>query len=255
MEHNRKVKEEFTKQSKHFNEYQSTIDKVEFTKDAIENVGFSSNDEVLEIGAGTCGFGREIAPKVQKIYEYDLTKAMLDKGKNESLKAGIINAEYIVGEAENLKFENKSFDKTVSRLAFHHFENIEKPFSEMVRVLKDSGKIVIIDIEARKEFLRNNADIIEKFRDNSHSKMISKSEIFTLAEKYNLKNVKYSSKPIELKLEDWMNLTELDESSKVIIRTKMLEDINNEKETGFEPYLKNDEIYFCHNWFLFIATK
>ena len=65
------------------------------------------------------------------------------------------------GDAENLPLPDNSFDIVISHLAFHHFPNPKRCFSEMVRFLKISGKMVVIDMEAAAEALRNTEDEIE----------------------------------------------------------------------------------------------
>ena len=43
---------------------------------------------------------------------------------------------FVFGEAAELPFLDSSFDIVISRLAFHHFPDAQRPFAEMVRVLK-----------------------------------------------------------------------------------------------------------------------
>ncbi len=57
------------------------------------------------------------------------------------------------------------FDIVISRLAFHHFSNPYRCFSEMARVVKPSGKLVLIDMEAAEHTLRDTEDQIETLRD------------------------------------------------------------------------------------------
>lgn len=46
----------------------------------------------------------------------------------------------------------------------------------MVRVLKTGGKLVVMDMEAAEETLRNTEDEIETLRDPSHMRNLSKEE-------------------------------------------------------------------------------
>lgn len=64
---------------------------------------------------------------------------MLWVGKNEAAKPGITNIKFIEGIVEEMSFAGQYFNIVLSRLAFHHFTDIDRPFTEMSRVLKDGG--------------------------------------------------------------------------------------------------------------------
>lgn len=104
-------------------------------------------------------------PSVRVVTCLDATPAMLEVGKREA--RSLNNMIFIKGCAEELPFLDSSFDIVLSRLAFHHFPEVETPFGEMTRVLKPGGKLVLIDMEAAEESLRSTEDQIEKMRDPS----------------------------------------------------------------------------------------
>lgn len=56
------VVREFTKQAESFNEYQKIFSKEEYTRFAIDHMQLNGNEKVLEVAAGTCAFGRAVAP-------------------------------------------------------------------------------------------------------------------------------------------------------------------------------------------------
>lgn len=254
-EHLDKVIEEFTKQSKTFNDYQKDFSKTEFTDWAVDKIGFVGDENVLEVAAGTCGFGRSIAPYVSKLTELDATKAMLEVGKKEAQNQNITNQEFIEGVAENLPFEDKKFDCVITRLAFHHFVDIAKPFKEMMRVVKANGKIVIIDMEAREESLRERADYYETLRDPSHTRCISHSEFKKLATENGAMVNFCETIAMPVSLEAWLDLTSVTVETREKITHAMKEDIEGGAKTGFEPYLRDNHIYFDHRWMLFMCTK
>lgn len=248
-----KVKREFTKQAKGFEAYQTIFSKENFNAMAIEKMCLTGKERVLEVAAGTCAFGRAIAPHVARITELDATEAMLRVGQTQGEKAGICNAEYVIGEAENLPFAENSFDMVVSRLAFHHFENAETVMREMCRVLKLGGKLVIADMAARKEELREAADYYERLRDFSHMRCLSEKEFETLAEKSGItKEFTYLTE-IPVRLSAWLDLTGVQGKTREIIVTAMKDDLAGKRQTGFCPYMQNGEITFNHRWYLYIG--
>ncbi len=102
---------------------------------------------------------------------------MLKAGKETAGKQALKNMAFVVGDAEELPFLNNSFDIVISRLAFHHFPDINCSFDEMVRVLKPNGKLALIDMEAAEDKLRLVRDEIETMRDPSHVRNLCKTPI------------------------------------------------------------------------------
>lgn len=249
------IKTEFTKQAPLFNTYQETDVKQAFNEKAIEQMRLNGSENILEIAAGTCAFGRMIAPHVAHITELDVTAAMLAVGRQENEKANIYNVDYVIGTAEQLPFENGSFDLVVSRLAFHHFTNTDMVFNEMRRVLKSGGKIVIADMVARNEPYGHTADEYERLRDPSHVRCLTEKEFLSLADKYGFYALHKSLTDIPMDLNAWLNLTKTPQEIKDKITADMLADINGGKKTGFEPFLKNDKIMFNHKWQMLILIS
>jgi len=75
-----------------------------------------------------------------KAIDPDINKILLAKeiGKNK-------NIEYLVAKAEKLPFISKQFDIVVFTLSLHHIKNIKEAIKEACRVIKDSGKIIVIE--------------------------------------------------------------------------------------------------------------
>ena len=56
----------------------------------------------------------------------------------------------------------------------------------MIRVLKPSGKLVLIDMEAAEEPLRETEDAIERMRDPSHVRNLSREEMLSLYRRHGI---------------------------------------------------------------------
>lgn len=249
------IQKSFSVQASKFENSSMSFFKQEYLDYTVQCIGAQKTDHVLEVAADTCVCGRAIAPYAAKVTCIDATPAMLEIGQTSAENEHRSNMTFINGFAEELPFPDESFDIVMTRLSFHHFTKMDTPFSEMNRVLKTGGKLVIIDMEAASENFRNIEDSIETMRDSSHIKNRSIVEFFSLYETYNYKMLKTENTLIPVSLQAWMDLTKTPEDVQITIQLKMKEDINGGTKTGFSPYLKSGELYFNQRWLLMIGEK
>ncbi len=184
MENIKTIQKSFSVQAKNFESKQMNFSKQEFLDDTVLEIDAQRTDKVLEVAAGTCVCGRSLAPFVESVTCLDATAAMLQVGKEMAEKENLKNIRFVEGFAEKLPYPDAAFDIVLTRLSFHHFLKMEQPFAEMSRVLKPGGKLVIIDMEAAGERLREIEDRIETMRDCSHVKNRSRSEFLELFQEY-----------------------------------------------------------------------
>ena len=204
MNNYNEVKKSFGTQAEKFASYH--MSKAEYTDYLIRSIQVKGNEHALEVAAGTCICGRAVAPYVKDITCLDLTEAMLEQGKKLAKQEGIQNISFVSGNAECLPFEDETFDLVITRLSLHHFVEPEKPFREMQRVLKKGGKLVIWDMVATTEELRETNDAIETMRDNSHTRILSREEFEALFEDaFELQLEETTLVPVNL--QSWMDLT------------------------------------------------
>ncbi|MCK4734622.1 MAG: class I SAM-dependent methyltransferase, partial [Methanophagales archaeon] len=74
----------------------------------------------------------------------DLSEEMLKKARENAARFDL-PVDFRQGDAENLSFEDESFDADVNRAVLWTILNPEKAIAEWWRVLKPDGKLVIID--------------------------------------------------------------------------------------------------------------
>ena len=252
MNNYNEVKKSFSIQAEKFAAYH--MSKAEYTDYLIRCIKAEGNEHALEVAAGTCICGRAIAPHIKDITCLDLTEAMLEQGKSLAEQEGIKNISFVTGNATSLPFEDESFDLVITRLSLHHFTDPEKPFCEMQRVLRKGGKLVVWDMEATTEELREVNDFIETMRDTSHTRILSRKEFEALfRDSFNLQLEETTLVPVNL--QSWMNLTNTPEDIQKEIVNKMETDLNGGAPTGFSPYIQDDQIWFDHRWLLLIGIK
>ena len=112
----------------------------------LEDLPVSADARVLDIATGTGEFARAIAPQVASVIGLDATQAMMEQGKRFIEQAGIGNISFQKGIVQDIPFEDESFDIVTSRYAFHHFADPKPVISEMARVCRTDGHIIVVDI-------------------------------------------------------------------------------------------------------------
>ncbi|HCT77492.1 MAG TPA: SAM-dependent methyltransferase [Micromonosporaceae bacterium] len=97
----------------------------------------------LEVAIGT---GRNLSfyPEGVQVTGIELSPAMLDIARRRAEELGV-EAELREGDAENLPFADASFDTVVCALSLCTIPNHRKAISEMARVLKPGGKLLLLD--------------------------------------------------------------------------------------------------------------
>ncbi|SNX54270.1 methyltransferase domain-containing protein [Thermoanaerobacterium sp. RBIITD] len=106
-------------------------------------------ENVLDLG---CGRGNDVLNAAQIIGEngvavgLDLTKKMIDEAEKSRMNHNIKNAEFIVGDVENIPLPDDKFDAVISDCVINHAKDKEKVYREIHRVLKDGGRFIVSDV-------------------------------------------------------------------------------------------------------------
>jgi demethylmenaquinone methyltransferase / 2-methoxy-6-polyprenyl-1,4-benzoquinol methylase len=109
---------------------------------------------ILDIATGTGDFAIEaLSLKPEKIIGVDISEGMLSVGREKLIKKNLTDKiELISGDSEFLPFEDNFFDAVIVSFGVRNFENLEKGLSDMLRVLKPGGKVVILEFSKPKSF-------------------------------------------------------------------------------------------------------
>lgn len=112
----------------------------------------------LDAACGTGRYSELLNTLGYKVTGMDLSPEMLAEArKNRSKK---IN--FIEGDLTAIPLKDQSVDLAISALAFTHLSNIEKALSELKRVVRPGGNIIISDINPWLVVLGGQADFINK---------------------------------------------------------------------------------------------
>jgi demethylmenaquinone methyltransferase/2-methoxy-6-polyprenyl-1,4-benzoquinol methylase len=117
-------------------------------------VGIVPNPFILDVASGT-GDLAIAALKInpQKVIGIDISEEMLNVGIKKIKRKGFQSKiELKKGDSENLEFDENTFDGITAAFGVRNFENLNKGLSEMYRVLKPKGKIVILEFSKPRVF-------------------------------------------------------------------------------------------------------
>ncbi len=105
-------------------------------------------EDVLDIGCGTGVDTLIAAIKVEpegRAIGIDMTHEIIDKAKKNLRETFVKNVAFQQASAENLPFSDENFDVVISNGVFNLIPDKAKALSEMFRVLKPDGRIMIAD--------------------------------------------------------------------------------------------------------------
>ena len=104
--------------------------------------------KMLDVATGTADVAimatKLLSP--EKIVGIDISEGMLDFGRkkiNEANLQGTIELQ--TGDSESIHFPDESFDAATVSFGVRNFQNLEKGLSEINRVLRKGGKLVVLE--------------------------------------------------------------------------------------------------------------
>jgi len=109
----------------------------------IQHLGIAEDQQHLDIASGTGEPGLSIAKLAPKgrIVLTDLAPEMLDVAARRASAQGIGNVETQVCSADDLPFDDATFDSVSVRFGYMFFPDVAKATAEFARVLKPGGRV------------------------------------------------------------------------------------------------------------------
>ncbi len=120
---------------------------VKWRKKVVNIVSKQQPKTILDIATGTGDLAINLVDtNAQKIIGLDISSGMLNIGRKKIEKQQLDSIiEMIVGDSENLPFEDNTFDAITVAFGIRNFENLELGLKEILRVLKPEGTFVILE--------------------------------------------------------------------------------------------------------------
>ncbi len=108
-------------------------------------LALEGSEQVLDLATGTGRVARPVAKRLKtgRVVGVDQALAMLDVGHQH--EDPIPRYHQSAGEADALPFKSNLFDRAFVSFSLHHFRNPEGVVKEVLRVLKNGARFVVLD--------------------------------------------------------------------------------------------------------------
>lgn len=108
------------------------------TKQLIKHINPKEDEIFLDIGCGTGNYTNELAKKGLRLIGIDPSEKMLEQARLKNA-----SVDWRMGTAEKIELPDHTFNGVIASLTIHHWSDLQKGFSELQRVLKPEGRIVV----------------------------------------------------------------------------------------------------------------
>ena len=108
------------------------------------NLGLERGSKVLDLGCGPGLFSILMARMGMEVIGVDYSPRMVETARENALVEGL-EIEFMRMDAQDMDFDDGTFDAVVSRNMFWTLPEPERCYSEVSRVLKHGGKLLVMD--------------------------------------------------------------------------------------------------------------
>ncbi len=109
---------------------------------------------ILDVATGTADLAIALEKiKPQEIIGVDISQGMLDVGQKKITEKSLTEVISLkLGDSEDLPFEDDRFEVVTVAFGVRNFEHLEKGLTEILRVLKPEGKLIVLEFSQPDNF-------------------------------------------------------------------------------------------------------
>jgi demethylmenaquinone methyltransferase / 2-methoxy-6-polyprenyl-1,4-benzoquinol methylase len=110
-----------------------------------------AGDKCLDVAGGTGDIAFRLRKKNADVTVFDLNPEMLRVGRDRAIDKGWLDLEWVEGNAEDLPFEDESFDLYTIAFGLRNVTHIDTALAEAARVLKPGGRFFCLEFSRVEE--------------------------------------------------------------------------------------------------------
>ncbi|MBA4394416.1 MAG: hypothetical protein C0407_12765 [Desulfobacca sp.] len=248
------ARDQFNRQAERFSNWSITKN-TEYMERYFDFLGLTPEDHLLDVACGSGEFSIFCALRISSVQGIDISDNMIALAEKQATRAGVHRARFICHQVEKMPFKDQSFSAVICKSAFHHFEDSQKVFREMVRCLQPGGKISVQDIVTYDNYkVDSYFEKLEKAIDRSHHNTLSKEAITAFYTNTSIPILKRLEVEIELDCRDYIHHAVQSKALQAQIDERLEYGRGDREISGFFKTLGNRSS-FKRNVFLILGQK
>jgi ubiquinone/menaquinone biosynthesis C-methylase UbiE len=248
-EHQRLIREQFTKQAIPFSQMQNHSPEL-----LLAASGAGPTDTVLDVACGPGLMACAFAKVAWHVTGIDLTPAMIEQAKVMQQSDSLTNLTWHVGDVQRLPFAAASFSLVFNRYSFHHFLDPKVVLAEMVRVCSHGGRVVVVDVFTSGPEQAEEYNRMEKLRDPSHVRALALEELTALLTQAGLQDLRTQLYRHEVELEQVLQRSFPNHGDADTIRQIFAEDLSVNR-LGVGAHSREGSIHYAYPIAVVVGQK
>jgi ubiquinone/menaquinone biosynthesis C-methylase UbiE len=252
-EHRRLILEQFTQQAVPFARM-PIHNAEESNRLVLDAAAIGPDDDILDVACGPGLITMAAARRARSVTGLDLTPAMLEEARKRQHQSGLTNLTWIEGDVESLPFPAGQFSVVMTRYSVHHFPDPTAVLREMVRVCRDGGRVMVVDVITTGSDQATTYDFVERLRDPSHVHALSLEEFGRAFQAAGIQKMESSFYRLETDLEELLEATRTPPGPAHEVRELFRQDLKT-NALGLGTLEKNGRIRFAFPIAVLVGRK
>jgi len=200
----------FTKRARKYNHSSNWVDDTVLIGKMRDLAGAGPKAHVLDIAIGTGKVAEVFHGQVKYVVGLDICKEMV-------IQAKACADRIVLASAENLPFKNNIFDVCVCRQGLQ-FMDLDDVFSQIRRVLKPGGRVVLCHLTAHSTSDKDEAFFIQKLRNPARKNFFLPDDFLRLLQNKGFTDLESLEYFTEESVNQWIDNSAINESRRAKIR-------------------------------------